>query len=369
MRRAILAVLIVAVVALAAWLAWRWWSAPPSEPAARLAAVAAAAPAAAEGVVVIAEPRRAARWVIGHPQALALLAVAAPQTTGTLSSLRPVLQAVVGAANGPLALWWRGPDLALAAAVGGGARSGIERLAALRGLSFAARGDDVRVGTASALVETGPGLAPPPPPARRIAVLASARGRWWIGTIRSGALLLESGDPPPPPAAAPVSVLRSAEVAAIAGPLGAPREPFHGAACLALSAERGWALALPAASLPEALRAVMGGRTAAPGPAPGTERWHGVLGEVIVLRHAGLTVASGAAMLPGVVPCAPPAEEASLRGTDLAWAAARLGAAMRHTWIFAPQGEQLADAAPLLASLGRACWRLTPQGGVIELEW
>ena len=369
MRRSILAVLIVAAVALTGWLTWRWWSAPASEPAARLAAVAAGAPTSAEGVVVVAEPRRVARWVIGHPQALGLIAVAAPQTTATLSSLRPVLQALVGAAKGPLALWWRGPDVALAATVGGGARSGIERLAALRGLSFAARGDEVRVATAAALVENGPGLTPPPPPARRIAVLASARGRWWIGTIRPGALLLESGDAPQPPPAAPTSSLRSADLAAVAGPLGAPREPFHGAACLALSAQRGWALALPAASLPEALRAVMGGRTATPGPASGTERWDGALGELIVLPHAGLTVASDATMLASVVPCAAPPEEASLRGTDLAWAAARLGAAMRHTWIFAPQGEQLADAAPLLASLGRACWRLTREGGVIELEW
>ena len=371
MRRVALVLLIVAAIGVAGWGAWRWWTAPPSAQADDLARALAAAPHDADGVLAVAEPVRAARWLLAHPQALGLIAVAAPNATHTLSDFRPVVQAVIEEAEAPLVLWWRGADVAVSTETGSGAQEALRRLAELRGLSFAVEGGRIRIGTSGSLVEEGPRIDVPAPSGGRIAVLALVRGRRWAGRATRGALRLEAGTSSESPARSDRSRLRTGDIAALVSPFGASPDLFHGPACLALSAENGWGLSLPAAALSPQLRLVMGGRSARAisGPLPDAERWNGLLGELFVLPRAGVTVASDVTMLGEVAGCDGQAEEGNLRGTDLAWAVSRLVAAAGQLPFLAPRLDRWADAAPLLALLGRVSWRLTPAGAVVQLEW
>ncbi len=73
MRRLALLTAVAAVLGVVGWLGWRVWTAPPLATAADLAAEAALAPGTADGVLVVAQPAVATRWLARHPQALALV--------------------------------------------------------------------------------------------------------------------------------------------------------------------------------------------------------------------------------------------------------------------------------------------------------
>ncbi len=94
-------------------------------------------PGSADGLVAIAEPGRAARWLVRRPQALALLALAAPEAQAALPRMRSLLAALARDARGPLTLWWRGPDVAVAASVDPAAGRSLAELGGDRGRAAA----------------------------------------------------------------------------------------------------------------------------------------------------------------------------------------------------------------------------------------
>src|SRR5271157_5248758 len=102
MRRLALASLILALAAATVWAAWRWWTAPPATDGTAMAAAAALAPDDADGILVLAEPTRAARWLLQHPQTLGLLPIAAPAAYRAIATLQPAVRAVAEEAQGPL---------------------------------------------------------------------------------------------------------------------------------------------------------------------------------------------------------------------------------------------------------------------------
>jgi len=371
MRRLALVLLIVVVVVVAAWGTWRWWTAPPSASTTSMVAAATLAPDNADGLLVIADPARTARWLVRHPQALGLLPVAAPAAYGTIASLQPVLRALTDAAQGPLVIWWKGHEVGFGEATDTRAATGLHRVAELRGLAFDAGDTTVRIATDATLLDGGRCAAPTPPGVSHLAALARVRSGWWEGEASGATLAFRHGTPPDPPAPAPASRLEAADASALGAALTLPVEPFHGPACLAFAAGRGWALALPTASWPAPLRAALGGRwpQPAPGAVPGAERWSGLAGELFVLPRRGVIAASDAVMLAAVANCDGRRDEGSLAGADLAWAATSIASAGDRVAPLGPRLDRLRQAAPQLAKLAGVRWRLGADGGVVLLEW
>lgn len=371
MRRLALAFLILALIALAAWATWLWWTAPPTEAGAAMATAASIAPDDADGILVFAQPRRTARWLVRHPQALGLLPIAAPNAYRGLMTLQPALRAVAEEAHGPLVVWWRGDAVAVAALTPERALAALQRLAELRGWSFAGDDSVARLATTPALLDRGRRASPPQPTASRLAVLARVSGRWWEGGATRATLLLRRGVAPEPPPPEPASRVEAADASTLGATLGLQAEPIHGPVCLAFSAGRGWGVALAAAGWPSALRTVLGGRWPQPVPSavPGAERWQGLFGTLFVLPRRGVTVASDLPQLAAVAACDANHDEGCLRGTDLAWAATRIAAAADEIRLLGPQVGRWGESAPLLAALTQARWRFAAAGAVILLEW
>jgi hypothetical protein len=361
--------LTIAALGLAAWGGWRWWTAPPSASAEGLVGAAALAPDDADGVLVLGAPARTARWLTTRPQSLALLLIAAPRATRTLARLQPVARAVVEAAHGPVVFWWKGDAAVVAAATSTEGLNALRRVAELRGLSFDGADGIARFATTPGLLHDERHAAPPRGIAGRFALLAYVHGRWWTGEATRDSLAVRAGARLEPGEISADSRLETADVAAFAATLSLPIEPFHGPACIAFARGQGWGLALPAARLPEAVRAALGGRFPRPAGVAGAERWDGLLGTLYVAPHAGVTVASDLSRLAAVVDCPGMTEQGCLHGADLAWAATRLANAADALTLLGARVEGLRRAAPLLAALARVRWRVTPRGGVIALEW
>ena len=359
------------LLALGVWGTWRWWTAPPATAAATMAAAVALAPDDADGIIVLAEPGRAARWLVGHPQALGLLPVAAPAAYRTVAALQPVVRALAVAAQGPLVIWWKGDAAGLGAATDARAANGLRRIAELRGLAFSGDDASVRIASAATLLGQDRRAQPPLLAALRLAVLALVRGRWWEGEASRIALILRQGTAPALSAPTPTSQAKASDASTLAAPAGLPVEPFHGPACLAFAAGRGWGLSLPTASWPSALRTALGGRwpQAAPGAVPGAERWTGLAGELFVLPRLGVTAASDAPMLASVGGCNGRSDEGCLDGKDLAWAADRVATLADRLAPLASRSRRLREAAPLLARLARVRWRFGAGGAVVLFEW
>ncbi|MFI5167924.1 MAG: hypothetical protein ACHQQS_15040 [Thermoanaerobaculales bacterium] len=371
MRRLALAFLILALTALAVLAAWRWWTAPPTAAGAAMATAATIAPDDAEGILVLAQPHRTARWLVQHPQALGLLPIAAPSAYRGLMTLQPALRAVAEEAHGPLVVWWRGDAVAVAALSPERALAVLQRLAELRGLSFASDSSVARLATTPALLDRGRRASPPQPTASRLAVLARVNGHWWEGEATRATLLLRRGVAPEPPPAEPASRVEAADASTLGAALSLSTERVHGPVCLTFSAERGWGVALAGAGWPSALRTALGGRwpQPVPGAVPGAERWQGLFGTLFVLPRGGVTVASDLPQLAAVAACDANHEEGCLHGADLAWAATRIAAFADEIRLLGPQVGRWRESAPLLAALTQVRWRLADAGAVILLEW
>ncbi len=372
MRRIAVLLALAALGGIVASLAWRWWTAPPRSRTEALAAAAAAVPAQAEGLVAIAEPDRALRWLVRRPQALALLALAAPDADAALPRMRALLAALARDARGPLAVWWRGPDVAAAAPVGAAAARAIGELAAIEGIPLRTApggAGDVTVATPSAatLLDGGRGGGPRDGAPPELAALARRGACWWQVNAGRDRLELVSGSPPELPPAADTSVVTTGDLAALAALLGSGNGLPHVPARLAI-AGNDWALALPATVPSAQLQRLLslGGDTPA---AAGARHWRGVLGDLWVAPLPGFAVASRPELLAAVAGAPLAGEAGAVRGADIAAACVRVADALEGVPWLGARAAALRRAAPLAASLRLARWRITPAGGRILLEW
>jgi hypothetical protein len=374
MRRALLAAVVTAVVAATVVLIWRWWTAPPRAAVAVLAQALALAPEDADGSLALAEPARSARWLASHPQALALLEIAAPSADRALPRLRGFLTAIAREARGPLTLWWRGGELAAGATVGTGAARALQRLAALQGFPLraepSASGDVVvRAATAPALL-AGPG----PPPAHldsdgALAALARLGPRIWRASAGRSALELLGGNPPALPQITAADMLATGDLAALAAPVTAASWIPHAPARLLFDGTD-WAVELPDTAFPREVARLLAVGGDLPGGSPGGARhWQGLLGDLWVRPGPGIAAASRPDLLERL-PSAPiTGESGAVRGPALGRLCLRIAGAFQVIPGGARGAAGLRRAAPLLDAVRLARWRLLPQGGHVLLEW
>ena len=367
MRRTWALVLVAGLALLAAGAAaWWWWTAAPAASVGELAEALAVAPAA-DGRVAIAQPRRAARWLLRHPQALALPALAAPQARAALPRLQPLLRPLAEGARGPLVLWWRGGELAVAARVRPGAADALAMVAARAGIAFQVTDGITAVATDAALLGTGT-----PAAAVRVggraAALAEVGGQEWRLVALPDSLAASTGAAPELPEVADVSHAATVDAAGLAAAWGFSADANALPARVALAAGQGWGAAVPLAAVPgfvrDALPRANGGGDSAPALV-----WQGLLGEVRVRTEADrLLVATSAAMLAAVEP-PPDRDEGSVSGADIAWVAAALADTLDQMVFFSRETRALRAAGAFAVGLERARWRATAAGTRIEMSW
>jgi hypothetical protein len=374
MRRFLLAAAVVAAVAATVLVAWRRWTAPPRAPAAALADALSIAPDGADGALAVAEPGRAARWLAAHPQALALVEIAAPSADRALPRMRGLVAALAREARGPVTLWWRGDELAAGATVGSGAARALQQLAALEGFALQVRPASggalaVRAATAPALLA---GQRPAPPRLDTFGALAALvrlGPRTWRVRAGRSTLELTSGDAPDLPPITPSDAFATRDLAALAAPATTARWLPRASARL-LFDERGWAVALPETSLPpEVGRLLSVGGDAASGAPDGARHWQGLLGDIWVRPGPGVALASRLDLLEGL-PAGPiTGESGVVRGPHLAALCRRISDVLQAIPGAAQHAAGLRRAAPLLEAMRLARWQLLPQGGHVLIEW
>ena len=374
MRRTALILVGAITGAVVLGVAWWWWTAPPRADVSVLAEAAAAIPAGADGLLVVAQPNGAVHWLLRRPQAVALLELSAPRTDEALTRLRRSLETLAREAHGPLAVWWRGTEMAASARVAGGAARALRTLAALeavpaRSAPSVADATVVSIASNSALLEGPSGTGPRFGGPERLSGIARLGARWWRIRATRDRLDLVAGTPPELPAREGPSTIITGDIGRLIGPALSSNALSQASAGLAFDAD-GWALALPGTPLgPEVMRMLtLGGDTPA-SPPPGARAWRGVLGEVWALPGPGLTIGSRATMLASL-PSPPYAGESGmLRGPELSAVCLRTADALERLWVFESRATALRRAAPLVAQVRLARWRILPEGGRIRLEW
>ncbi len=373
MRRLLTVVLITVAAGAAAGAGYLWWTAPPAADETALAAALALAPAA-DGRVALAQPRRAARWLLRHPQALALLAAAAPAARPALPRLQPLLASLVGKARGPLVVWWTAGDLAVATRLRPGAIRAVTVLAASRGLACESDGDVVRVATAAALLVPRQATPPPPGGTVRLAALADVGGHRWRLTAGRERLTAVSGAEIDLPDEPGLSRAETRDATPLGRMLGLPEGTVPSGARAVFGAGSGWAVAVSGARLPGFVRDVIrlpppGGAPADAAGEPAARHWQGLLGDVWVRGDGDrLTIATSEALLAQVAP--PPAlEQGRVTGRDLVWLADELATALARLPLLDREARAVRAVGAQVAGLGAARWRVSEKGARIELEW
>jgi hypothetical protein len=371
MSRTAVALVILAALLGAAALAWWWWAAPPLAPASSLAAASRLAAADADGVAVIASPARATRWLVRHPQALALLAVAAPGAVATAPRLRPLAAALVEAARGPLVVWWKGADIGLAASVSDGAQLALTRLAAFQSLPLRRLDGAVSVATRPELLAGRPAPAWPQVPAGRLSALVRCGDLRWQARAGWSSLDVQSGSAPALPGLASPSAVATSRLGAWLGALNLPAELPPQPAVLVFAAAQGAAIHLPDAELPGVLRDIIERQPLPPSPQapPGATHWRSTFGELWIVEDGGLEIATSPALLARLSGALPSGEAGQVAGADLAWTLGRLAEIARQLPFVDQAAADLQRAAQLSAGLRAARWRVTASGGAIRLEW
>jgi hypothetical protein len=372
MRRLVLAIAILAAAGAATILIWLWWSAPPAADGAVLAAAVAKAPAGADGAVAFAQPARAARWLAPHPQALALLKLAAPTADRSLPRLRGFLAALAREAQGPLSLWWRGADLAAAARVRPGAAKALQRLTALEGLAVYVTRDSawaVVAAATSARLLGRPGTPQPIADSGRFAAVGRCRGRWWYARAGRSFLDLVSGAPPPLPDRGGVETVATSDLAALLG-AAAPFEWLPHAPAVVLFDADGWGAALPSSAVsPQLTRLLSLGGDAPADLAPGARHWRGLLGGLWVLRGPNLAIASSPDLLRQLPRDGISGENGLVHGSTLGRLCVKAAAAADAIPGGGRHAAALRRGAQLFQTLRLARWCVRPQSGHILLEW
>jgi len=368
MRRFCLVLLPFAALTAAAGVLW--WTAPPRASAGELSRVAALVPSAMDGAAVVAQPQRAARWLARRPQALALAHLAAPHSGPTMARLRPLAPAIVVAADGPLAVWWRGADAALAVRVPRGSVRALEEIAARAGLPTRTEGGVFVTATSPGLLRPA-GLAPPPLQGQgHLAALVSSNGRWWRVRLGRSRLDATSGLSVQLPEPSPGSVARVADAADVLMPLLALPMPSGPAFLLVEPSDR-WGLSLPAVRLGRIARSMLRfqGSTPAPSGADGVERWSGLLGEIWVNPERGVLLASHPDLVARLAQETHAVDEGTFHGRDAAWLLDHLASFAEQLPGLADASAKLRRATPEAADLDTVRWHLEEHGGSVQLTW
>jgi hypothetical protein len=364
MRRTVVVLAFLAAVAGAVALTWLWWTASPSAPEAELAAALAAAPAA-DGRLAIAQPSRAARWLLRHPQAAALPVMAAAPTRAALPRLQPLLRPLLEGADGPLLLWWRGGELAVAARLRPGSARGVEMLAARADLAFRA-GDGLTVVATVPELLAGSAAGAPAVSGGDLAALAVIAGAEWRAVARRSSLAAWTGAATELPAAGAASRADSVDARRRAAALGVEPGSEPMPLRFVLAVQGAWAAAVPARVVPGFIRNGMA-RVAGAGAPPAV--WNGLLGEVLVRADGDrLLFATDESTLAAVAAPAT-ADEGVLLGADVVAVTSRLAGALEGVPLLGREARMLRAAADLSRGLASARWRSTAAGSRIELSW
>jgi hypothetical protein len=363
MRRLPTVAAILAALLLAAAATFLWWTASPADDEAALAGALSSAPAA-DGRVAVAQPGRAARWVLRHPQALGLLIVAAPATRAAEPRLRPLLQPLLDGAQGPLVVWWRGRDLGLGARVRPGTSRALTLLAARAGLGCDSDGEFFRVATDASLLATPRPVTAAAAGDARLAALAEVGERLWRVTAGRNRLTSTAGTAVELDAAYPgMSQLESRDASRLLGSLDLSGGGVPVAVRAAFAAKHGWGLAVSGARLPGFIRDALGGASGV------AQRWNGFLGDVWVRGGDDrLLIATSEALLARVEP--PPAgEQAYVSARDLIWLANDVATSLERLPLLDREARSLRALAVQVEGLETVRWRATEAGTRVELEW
>jgi hypothetical protein len=347
--------------------AYLWWTASPAADETSLAAALALAPEA-DGRIALAQPRRAARWLLRHPQALGLLAVAAPEARASWPQLQPAVRPLLDGAQGPLVAWWKGRALAVATRLSPGAISALPLLATRQGLAYDVAGDVARVATDATLLGPREEAATTPAGSARLAALADTGGRRWRLTASRSRLDAVAGVDVGLPEGPGPSQAETLSASPLVGSLGVPVGTTPIAARAVFGAADGWAVTLTGVSLPRFVRDAAGGPEQPTGEAR-ARRWNGFLGEVW-LRSAGdrLSIGTSEALLAQVEP--PPAgEQGRVNGRDVAWLASDLATALARLPLFDREARSLRALGAQAAGVELVRWRTTAAGARVELQW
>ncbi len=350
---------------------WWWWTAPPRGRGADLAAAAEAVPPEAEGVLVVAEPLRLARWLARRP-AVAILALAvAPDASSAFEPLRSVLPPLMRTARGPLAAWWGKNNSGFSASVSPTDVVGVRHLAALKGLGWAEermKGDAVRVwvfrGAPPPRQESSQHT--PPPLEGSWSALTRLHGRWWRLRLARSSLEAESGVPPSLPECGGETIVVSTRLAQLLTGYSAPTVL---ASSLLVTPDGSWAGRLggaPGNPVERTLQALVGQRNAV-GDSP-LASWESPFGRFYLSRGPAPAIATDPALLERLPAPALGSEWACLRGKEVAHALANALPLLDRLPGLPPRAR-LAAVAEHLQDIQTCGWSLEPAGGRLTLEW
>ncbi|MEP0775129.1 MAG: hypothetical protein HRF46_12280 [Acidobacteriota bacterium] len=350
---------------------WWWWTAPPRGRGVDLAATAEAVPPDAEGVLVVAEAPRLARWLARHRAAAILALAVAADASSTLEPLRPVVTPLMRTARGPLAAWWGKSGSGLSASVSPADVVGMRHLAALQGLGWAEEpieGDAVRVwifrgAPPSRDVSSG---YPRPPAEGSWSALAKVHGRWWGLRLARSSLEAESGAPPSLPECGGETIAVSSRLAQL---LAGDTDPTVLASALMVTPDGNWAARLggaPGNPIERTLR-VLAGRSPSAGDPPVTS-WQGPFGSFFLSRGPAPAIATDSALLERLPVPDPGAEWGCVGGKEAARAlTGALPLLDRLPGL--PSRARMAAVAESLHDIQRCAWSLEPTGGRLTLQW
>jgi len=352
--------------------AWWWWTAPPSGSGTRLALAAHWAPADAEGVVVVAQAPRLARWLARHRAAGPLAAAVAPAALAGARPVEPMALPLVRTARGPLVAWWGTSSTGLAAQVTRADLAGLRQVAALRGLGWReerGEGDFVGVWAFTGTLGASPVLpaTPPPAPGGGWSALVKLHGWWWHIRLTRGGLTARSGTPPPLPNCGGETRMVSGDLSSL---LGRSADTAAVPGALLVAADGGWGVRLGEASsgtiVERVVRAVGEGRER-PGD-PSTLQWDTPWGTLVLAAESGGAVATRPELLARLPLATPGSQWGCLRGEEVAGALTGTAALLARL-PGGPSHQQIASAAKALQQVKECSWRLEPSGGQLQLRW
>lgn len=350
---------------------WWWWTAPPRGRGADLAAAAEAVPPDAEGVLVVAEAPRLARWLARHPAAAIVALAVAADASSALEPLRPVVPPLMRTARGPLAAWWGKSGSGLSAPLSPADVVGMRHLAALQGLGWAE--EPMEGGAARVWIFRGAppsrqesSQSAPPPLEGSWSALARVHGRWWRLRLARSCLEAESGVPPSLPECGGETIVVSTRLAQL---LTGDSGPSVLASVLVVTPDGGWAGRLggaPGNPVERTLRALAGGRNTV-GDSPVTS-WESPFGRFYLSRGPAPAIATDPALLERLPAPAPGSEWACLRGREAARAlTSALPLLDRLPGL--PSRARVAAAAEYLQDIQTCAWSLEPASGRLTLQW
>ncbi len=365
MRRApTVAVVSCAAVLAAALAGWWWWTAPPRADRGALESALAAVPESATGAVAVPIARG---WLFRHPQVAVVGALAAPSAWRQAEPMVPALRALAEAADGPVVAWWNPDGLAMAARVEPSYVEGLRTVAALRGVVWRQRQDQVGSVVVMASADTLGDIRPWRRSAvtgERLAALAHLPGGTW--QARAGRSWFEAwrGDSPPLESGSGPSRIATAEIGDLLRPAGISTGSAPMAAVAVFSARDGWGVEIADAGVRRWLA-----RLGAPVVGAEPQRWDGILGTMWIDPDDD-AVASSAAMLTAVATAAAgPADSGSVAGADAAWVLGRLRSLLRRLPVATVHDRDLARAEGLVAPLERLRWTVSDAGSRLRVEW